>query len=205
MKVLGFCGGSGAGKTTLMTQLVGQLTAAGWRVSVIKHAHHPFDIDQPGKDSHRHRESGAFEVLIASDRRLAKMREFAIRADPSVHQLVAELHDCDWVLVEGLKHADLPKIEVWRAAVGKPALYTSDPFVVAVCTDVPAHLPQPTALPVLDLNDPGAVASFLLAHSERYEYVNPLLVAHLAGAPCAPDADPGADAGQAAGRHPSAD
>ena len=132
MKVVGFCGFSGSGKTTLVEQLISRLRLAGQRVSVIKHAHHDFDIDQPGKDSHRHREAGAFEVLIASDRRLARIREYERQADPTVHQLLAEIYEVDWVLVEGFKHADVPKLEVWRAATGKPALYPNDPFVVAV-------------------------------------------------------------------------
>ncbi len=123
MKVVGFSGYSGSGKTTLVEQVIARLRLAGQRVSVVKHAHHDFDIDHPGKDSHRHREAGAFEVVIASDRRLAKIREFEVRQDPTVHQLIAELYDCDWVLVEGFKGSDIPKVEVWRAAAAKPAQY----------------------------------------------------------------------------------
>ena len=107
MKVIGLCGWSGSGKTTLAEQLIMRLRHAGQRVSVVKHAHHAFDIDQPGKDSWRHREAGAFEVVIASNRRLAKLREFEVVAEPSAHQLIAELYDADWVLVEGFKSADL--------------------------------------------------------------------------------------------------
>ncbi len=121
MNVVGFCGYSGSGKTTLVEQLVARLKAHGRRVSVVKHAHHAFDIDHEGKDSWRHRRAGAFEVVIASDRRLAKVREFEQRAAPSVHALLAELAPCDWVLVEGFKRAALPKSEVWRAAAGQPA------------------------------------------------------------------------------------
>ena len=121
MKVVGFSAWSGSGKTTLVEQLITHLRRAGQRVSVVKHAHHDFDIDHAGKDSWRHRQAGAFEVVIASNRRLAKMREFEQPCEPTVHQLIAELVDCDWVLVEGFKHADLLKIEVWRAATGKPA------------------------------------------------------------------------------------
>ena len=116
VKVVGFSGFSGSGKTTLVEQLIGRFKLAGQRVSVVKHAHHDFDIDQPGKDSWRHRQAGAFEIVIASNRRLAKIREFEVRADPTVHQLLAELVECDWALVEGFKHADLLKIEVWRAS-----------------------------------------------------------------------------------------
>jgi molybdopterin-guanine dinucleotide biosynthesis adapter protein len=174
MKVIGFSGYSGSGKTTLVEQLIVRLKLAGQRVSVVKHAHHDFDIDQPGKDSWRHRQAGAFEVVVASDRRLAKIREYEVQAEPTVHQLIAELYDCDWVLVEGFKHADLLKVEVWRAATGKPAHYPYDPFVVAISTDSPEQLPEPTGLPLLDLNDADAMVSFLLGNPARYEYTSPL-------------------------------
>lgn len=177
MKVIGFCGYSGSGKTTLVEQLIARMRLASLRVSVVKHAHHAFDIDHEGKDSWRHREAGAFEVVIASDRRLAKIREYEVHAEPTVHQLIAELYDCDWVLVEGFKHADLLKIEVWRASAGKPVQYPSDPYVVAISTDTPDQLPEPTGLPLLDLNDPDAVAEYLLGNAERYEYISPFAVA----------------------------
>ena len=170
MKVIGFCGYSGSGKTTLVEQLIVRLKASGQRVSVVKHAHHAFDIDHEGKDSWRHRRAGAFEVVIASDRRLAKIREYETRGAPSVHDLIAELSDCDWVLVEGFKHASIAKIEVWRAATGTPAQYPNDPYVVAICTDRAADLPEPTGLPLLDLNDAQAVVAFLLASASRFEY-----------------------------------
>lgn len=173
MRVIGFSGYSGSGKTTLVEQVIARLRLAGQRVSVVKHAHHDFDIDHPGKDSHRHREAGAFEVVIASDRRLAKIREFEAPAAPTVHQLIAELYDCDWVLVEGFKHADVLKVEVWRAETGKPVQYPNDPFVVAIATDSPDRLPEPTGLPLLDLNDPDTVADLLLADPSRYEYRSP--------------------------------
>ena len=170
MRVIGFSGYSGSGKTTLVEQVIAGLRLAGQRVSVVKHAHHAFDIDHVGKDSWRHREAGAFEVVIASDRRLAKIREFEVPCEPTVHQLIAELYECDWVLVEGFKHADLFKVEVWRASTGKPAQYPHDPFVVAICTDSPEHLPEPTGLPVLDLNDADALTGFLLGAPSRYDY-----------------------------------
>jgi len=173
MKVVGFSGYSGSGKTTLVEQVIARLRLAGQRVSVVKHAHHAFDIDRPGKDSHRHREAGAFEVVVASDRRLAKIREFELRSEPTVHQLIAELYECDWVLVEGFKHADVLKLEIWRADTGKPVHYPQDPFVVAIATDSPDRLPQPTGLPLLDLNDPDAVTDFLLADPARYDYRPP--------------------------------
>jgi molybdopterin-guanine dinucleotide biosynthesis adapter protein len=175
MKVIGFCGYSGSGKTTLVEQAIEHLRVEGQRVSVVKHAHHAFDIDHVGKDSWRHRQAGAFEVVVASDRRLAKIREYEVQVDPTVHQLIAELYECDWVLVEGFKHADLLKVEVWRAQTGKPAQYPHDPFVVAICTDSPEQLPQPTALPVLDLNDPHALVQFLLAGASRYDYQPPVV------------------------------
>jgi molybdopterin-guanine dinucleotide biosynthesis protein B len=174
MKVIGFRGFSGSGKTTLVEQLVMRLKVAGQRVSVVKHAHHAFDIDHKGKDSWRHRQAGAFEVVIASNRRLAKIREFEVQADPSVHDLIAELSPCDWVLVEGFKLAALPKIEVWRASTQQAAQYPHDPQVVAICTDSPALLPVPTALPVLDLNEAQAVVDFLLLSGDRYLYERPL-------------------------------
>ena len=175
MRVIGFSGYSGSGKTTLVEQVIVGLRLAGQRVSVVKHAHHGFDIDHEGKDSWRHRQAGAFEVIVASDRRLAKIREFEVHAEPNVHQLIAELYECDWALVEGFKHADLFKVEVWRAATGKPAQYPNDPFVVAICTNSPDQLPEPTGLPVLDLNDANAVTGFLLGAPSRYDYKSPLV------------------------------
>jgi len=173
MRVVGLCGCSGSGKTTLGVGLIAALKAAGCRVSVIKHTHKRFDVDVPGKDSWRHREAGALEVLVANRHRLALMREFEAESDLSVHDLLAELVDLGeqhWVLVEGFKHADLPRIEVWRAACQVAVQYPHDPFVVAVAsTDA---LPEPTGLPALDLNDPGAVATFLLQDPTRYDYAS---------------------------------
>ena len=173
MKVVGFSGYSGSGKTTLIEQLIGRLKAADQRVSVVKHAHHSFDIDQEGKDSWRHRQAGAFEVVVASNRRLAKIREYEVEADPTVHQMLAELSDCDWALVEGFRHADLLKIEVWRSETGEAARYPDDPFIVAVATDSPQNLPTPTALPVFRLDDAQAIADFLMGNPSRYEYISP--------------------------------
>lgn len=173
MNVVGFCGYSGSGKTTLAEQVIARLKRAGLRVSVVKHAHHKFDIDHEGKDSWRHRQAGAFEVVVASDRRLAKIREYEVACEPTVHQLIAELVDCDWVLVEGFKHADIGKIEVWRADTGRRMQYVEDPFVFAIATDSPGQLPEPTLRPVLDLNDPDAVVEHLLQNASRYEYTAP--------------------------------
>jgi molybdopterin-guanine dinucleotide biosynthesis adapter protein len=171
MKVAGFAGYSGAGKTHLVEQLIPALKLRGLRVSVVKHAHHAFDIDHPGKDTYRHREAGAFEVVVASERRLALMREFEQPARLSVHHLLAELWEgVDWVLVEGFKDSNVLKVEVWRPAAGKPARYPEDPYVVAIATDAPAELPEPTLRPVLDLNDPDAIAQWLVDNSDRFDY-----------------------------------
>jgi molybdopterin-guanine dinucleotide biosynthesis protein B len=171
MKAIGFAGFSGSGKTQLVERLIPALKMRGLRVSVVKHAHHDFDIDHPGKDTYRHREAGAFEVVVASDRRLALMREFEQPGKLSVHHLIAELYDgVDWVLVEGFKQSNLLKIEVWRPDAGKPARYPDDEFIVAIATDGPDRLPRETLRPVLDLNDPDAVAQWLVENGDRFEY-----------------------------------
>ncbi|MEN9328905.1 MAG: hypothetical protein RLZZ484_93 [Pseudomonadota bacterium] len=174
MKVVGFAGYSGAGKTTLVERLVLELRHRGLRVSVVKHAHHSFDVDQPGKDSYRHREAGAFEVVVASNRRLVLQRQFEQEADLSVHHLIAELYDgVDWVLVEGFKESDVLKVEIWRASAKRPARYPEDDFVVAIATDSADALPQATLRPVLDLNDPHAVAEWLIHNQDRFHYSAP--------------------------------
>ncbi|MDB5911925.1 MAG: molybdopterin guanine dinucleotide biosynthesis accessory protein MobB [Ramlibacter sp.] len=171
MKVVGFSGFSGAGKTHLVERLIPALKMRGLRVSVVKHAHHDFDIDHPGKDTWRHREAGALEVIVASDRRLALMREFEQPAKLTVHQLLAELYDgVDWVLVEGFKGSNLLKIEVWRGAAGKPARYPDDDFIVAIATDSPDQLPQATLRPVLDLNQADEIAQWLVDNGHRFDY-----------------------------------
>ena len=171
MHVVGFAGFSGSGKTSLVERLIPALKLRGLRVSVVKHAHHKFDIDHPGKDTYRHREAGAFEVVVASNQRLALMREFEQPAQLTVHHLIAELYEgVDWVLVEGFKESNLPKIEIWRAASGKPARYKDDDFIVAIATDSPDRLPEPTLRPVLDLNDADALAQWLADNQTRFEY-----------------------------------
>lgn len=171
MKVVGFAGYSGSGKTTLVERLIPALRLQGLRVSVVKHAHHQFDIDHVGKDTYRHRAAGAFEVVVASDQRLALMREFEQTVQLTVHHLIAELYEgVDWVLVEGFKDSDLLKVEVWRALSNKPARYPDDHFIAAIATDSPAQLPHPTQRPVLDLNDADAVADWLIANADRFEY-----------------------------------
>lgn len=171
MKVVGFAGYSGSGKTTLIERLIPALKLRGLRVSVVKHAHHSFDIDHPGKDTYRHREAGAFEVVVASRRRLALVREFEREAQLTVHQLIAELYDgVDWVIVEGFKQSNLLKVEVWRAEPGKAARYPEDDFIAAIATDAPGQLPEATLRPVLDLNDPDAMAQWLVDNGHRFEY-----------------------------------
>lgn len=176
MRVVAFAGYSGSGKTTLVEQLIGCLRMKGLRVSVVKHAHHNFDVDKPGKDSWRHREAGAFEVLVASNQRLVLQRQFEQPAQLSVHHLLAEVYGgVDWVLVEGFKKSDLLKVEVWRKASEQPVRYPEDDFVVAIATDSPQDMPEATQRPVLDLNDPNAITEWLVANEDRFEYNSPLL------------------------------
>ncbi len=171
MKVIGFAGFSGSGKTTLVEQLIPLLKAHGLRVSVVKHAHHKFDIDHAGKDTFRHREAGAFEVVVASDRRLALMREFEAPSELKVHHLLAELYEgVDWVLVEGFKDSDLPKIEVWRPTHSARTLHADDDFIVAIATDAPEQMDSAIQRPVLALNQPAVIAQWLLDHANRFDY-----------------------------------
>ena len=171
MKVVAFAGFSGSGKTTLVEQLIPAMKLRGLRVSVVKHAHHKFDIDHPGKDTWRHREAGAFEVVAASRHRLVLMREFEQHVELGVHHLLAELYDgIDWVFVEGFKDCDLLKIEIWRAESAKSALYPNDPFIAAIATDSADQLPETTLRPVLDLNQPDEVAAWLIENAQRFEY-----------------------------------
>ena len=175
MKVVGFAGFSGSGKTTLVESLIPALKLRGLRVSVVKHAHHKFDIDHPGKDTYRHREAGAFEVVIASTKRLALVREFEQPGALNVHHLIAELYDgVDWILVEGFKQSDLLKIEVWRPSTDKPAMYGQDDFIVAIATDEPQKISSGTLRPVLDVNHADAVAQWLVDNGDRFEYHAPL-------------------------------
>ncbi len=175
MRVVGFAGYSGSGKTTLVEQVIRAMRQFGIRVSVIKHAHHQFDVDQPGKDSWRHREAGAFEVLVASNRRLVLQREYEQTAEPQVHQLLAQVYDgVDWVLVEGFKHSDLPKIEVWRPESDQPQLYPEDPFILAIATNAIPQVQATTLRPVLDLDQPQQVVQWLLDNQERFDYQPPM-------------------------------
>jgi molybdopterin-guanine dinucleotide biosynthesis adapter protein len=159
MKVIGIAGWSGAGKTTLLTRVIPRLTARGLRVSTLKHAHHAFDIDQPGKDSHTHRMAGATEVLISSANRFALMHELRGAPELSLHALLEKLSPVDLVLVEGFKRESHPKLEVFRAAVGKPMLHPDDPNIVAVASDGEVA----ARVPVVPLDDIEAVADLLVA------------------------------------------
>lgn len=167
MKVIGFAGWSGSGKTSLIEKVVAVLAARGLDVSLIKHAHHTFDIDHEGKDSWRHRQAGCREVLVSSGRRWSLMHE--LRGDPELplDELLQKLSPCDLVLVEGFKHAPIPKIEVRRTEVREPPFFLRDPHIVAVATDVELD----TALPQLDINDPQAVADFVVDYAFRMDPV----------------------------------
>ncbi len=157
MKVLGIAGYSGAGKTTLLEKLIPLLRADGAKISLIKHAHHGFDVDQPGKDSYRHRRAGASEVLVASDVRWALMHENASAQEPQLQELLSRLSACDLVLVEGWKRDPIPKIEVHRADNGKPWLYPDDENILAVASDGP----PPDKKTWLALDDVAAIRAFI--------------------------------------------
>jgi molybdopterin-guanine dinucleotide biosynthesis protein B len=158
MKVLAISGYSGSGKTTLIEKVVPLLVKAGLRVSLIKHAHHHFEVDQPGKDSWRHRQAGCAEVLVSSSQRWALMRELRGEPEPRLEELLARFSPCDLVIVEGWKHDPVPRIEVHRAGAGRPLLFPHDPHVLAVATDEPLE----TALPQYGLDDAAGVARFIL-------------------------------------------
>ena len=161
MKIFGFAGYSGSGKTTLIEQLIPRFTGRGIVVSLIKHAHHTFDVDTPGKDSWRHRKAGCTEVLVTSSRRWALMHELRGAPEPSLAELVKRMSPCDLLLVEGFKREPIPKLEVYRREVGEPLIHPHDPNIVAIASDarVEASLPQ------LDLNALDEIATFILRHT----------------------------------------
>jgi molybdopterin-guanine dinucleotide biosynthesis protein B len=163
MRIFGFAGWSGSGKTTLIERLIPRLTARGLRVSLVKHAHHEFDIDEPGKDSWRHRHAGCTEVLVSSSARWALLHELRGEAELSLAQALERLSPCDLALVEGYKLAPMPKLEIWRPAVGKPKLHPDDPHVLAIATDTPGALR--VDLPVFGLDDHDGIATFVVAHA----------------------------------------
>ena len=162
MKIFGFAGWSGSGKTTLIEQLIPRFVKRGLRVSLIKHAHHTFDVDQPGKDSYRHRHAGATEVLVTSSRRWVLMHELRGAHEPAFDEQIRHLAPCDLLLVEGFKHAPIPKLEVWRAQTGEGLLHPNDAHIVAVASDEKVE----TKLPLLDLNDVEGIAQFIVKKLE---------------------------------------
>jgi molybdopterin-guanine dinucleotide biosynthesis protein B len=160
MKIFGFAGYSGSGKTTLIERLIPLLTRRGITVSLIKHAHHTFDVDQPGKDSHRHRSAGCTEVLVTSSRRWALMHELRGAPEPGLADHVKRMSPCDLLLVEGFKREPIPKLEVYRSEVGEPLIHPHDQNIVAIASDVRLD----TALPQFHLDAAPAIADFVLAH-----------------------------------------
>lgn len=159
MKVFGIAGYSGAGKTSLIERLIPLFIARGLTVSLIKHTHHDFDIDRPGKDSYRHRQAGAMEVMLVSDARWVLMHEARGRQS-DLEQQLQRLSPCDLVLVEGYKETPIPKLEVHRPANGKPLICSTQPGVIGVACDLPGEIAAP--VPVLDLDDTPAIAAFIL-------------------------------------------
>ncbi|HWI13743.1 MAG TPA: molybdopterin-guanine dinucleotide biosynthesis protein B [Burkholderiales bacterium] len=158
MKIFGFAGYSGSGKTTLIEKLIPLFVARGLRVALIKHAHHTFDIDQPGKDSYRHRHAGCSEVLVTSSRRWVMMHELRGAPEPGLGEHLEHLSPCDLVLVEGYKREAIPKLEVYRASVGEPLLHPHDRHIVGIASDGNLQ----TSLPQFDLNDTQAISEFVL-------------------------------------------
>lgn len=168
MRIIGLAGWSGSGKTTLVTNVIPVLVRRGMKVATVKHAHHAFDLDQPGKDSWLHREAGASEVAIVSSQRWAIVHELGAEPEPSLTDMLARLSATDLVLVEGFKRYPYPKLEVYRAAVGKPLLHRDDDCIVAIATDAP--LPQ-APLPVLMLDDIEGIADVLTAEAMPRERI----------------------------------
>ena len=159
MKIYGVTGWKNAGKTGLMERLVSEITARGFAVSTVKHAHHSFDVDHPGRDSYRHRDAGAREVLLSSRNRVALMQELRDQDEPSLDDLLKRLSPVDLVLIEGYKRDRHPKIEAHRQEPGNPLIAPNDPTIRAVASDTPLDLDRP----VFDLNDTNAIADFILA------------------------------------------
>jgi molybdopterin-guanine dinucleotide biosynthesis protein B len=171
-RVLGLAGWSGSGKTTLLVRLIPVLVQRGVSVATIKHAHHEFDVDLPGKDSYEHRKAGATEVIVASSKRWVQMHELRDKAELSLAALLERASACDLVLVEGFKHERHPKLEIHRPSLGKPPLYPDDSAVVAVATDAALRVPHPQ---LVDVNDIAAVADCVLAHARPLRDVLALL------------------------------
>ena len=162
MKIFGLAGWSGSGKTTLVMRLLPELNGRGYTVSTVKHAHHNFDTDKPGKDSYEHRRAGATEVMVSSVKRWALMHENRGGLEPDLDALAARMTPVDLLLVEGFKRYGHAKMEIHRPSVGKDLLCGDDPHIVAVASD--EALPQ-VNVPVLDINDVSAIADFIVAHA----------------------------------------
>ena len=162
MRIIGLAGWSGSGKTTLVTRLIPRLVARGLRVSTVKHAHHSFEIDQPGKDSHAHRAAGAIEVLIGAQSRWALVHELRAAAEPPLRELLAKLSPVDLVLIEGYKRAPHPKLEVHRAVLRQPLLSANDPTIVAIASDRPL---REANVPVINLDDVDGIVDSLIRHA----------------------------------------
>jgi len=160
MKIFGFAGWSGSGKTTLIEKLIPLFVGRGLKVSLIKHAHHSFDVDQPGKDSYRHRHAGCTEVLVSSSRRWALVHELRGATEPGFAELIERVSPCDLLLIEGFKREHVPKLEVYRASVGEPPLHPHDTTIVAIACDSKME----TNLPQFHLDDAPAIVSFVLNH-----------------------------------------
>jgi len=160
VKIFGFAGWSGSGKTTLIEKLIPLFVVRGLKVSLIKHAHHSFDVDQPGRDSYRHRHAGCAEVLVSSSRRWVLMHESRGAPEPGFAELVERISPCDLLLIEGFKRERIPKLEVYRASTGEPLLHPQDKDIVAVASDKKLE----TVLPQFQLDDAPAITSFILDH-----------------------------------------
>ena len=168
MRIIGLAGWSGSGKTTLVTGVIPVLAGRGLKIATVKHAHHEFDTDRPGKDSWLHREAGASEVVVASSRRWALVHELRDEPELSLTDLLAKLSPVDLVIIEGFKRHPHPKLEIYRAAVGKPLIHPQDDCVVAIASD--SALPQ-AQLPVLMLDDIEGIANVLAAEAMPRERI----------------------------------
>jgi molybdopterin-guanine dinucleotide biosynthesis protein B len=161
MKIFGFAGWSGSGKTTLIERLIPRFVGRGLKVSLLKHAHHSFEFDHPGKDSYRHREAGCSEVVVVSEKRWVIMHELRGEPEPSLEEQIERVSACDLLLVEGYKRYPLPKLEIWRKDNAKPLLHPEDEHIVAIAADTALE----TGLPRFDLNDHEGIGDFILGYN----------------------------------------
>ncbi|WP_085901123.1 molybdopterin-guanine dinucleotide biosynthesis protein B [Kiloniella majae] len=168
MKVFGLAGWSGSGKTTLLKQVIPALVKRGLKVSTLKHAHHKFDVDKPGKDSYEHREAGASEVMISSGNRWALMHELRDEKEPTLEELVPHMTPVDILLIEGFKRESHKKLEVFRPALGKRMLHKDDPNIIGIATD---DEEIDTSLPIINLNDIEAIADFICLSCDLHDKI----------------------------------